>query len=105
MQRNFRVSTLGWVPQLTVSSRGGCFRTFHGVRKADTRPAGTWLKRECTSPTRIRPLGVEDILTQLHGHSLYHRGQIALLLRAMGAEPVSTDFVFWTRESLGPARG
>src|SRR5262249_36139226 len=45
---------------------------------------------------------VEDILTQLHGHSLYHRGQIALLMRAMGAEPVSTDFVFWTRESLGP---
>jgi uncharacterized damage-inducible protein DinB len=45
---------------------------------------------------------VEDILTQLYGHSLYHRGQIALLLRAMGAEPASTDFLFWTREALGP---
>jgi uncharacterized damage-inducible protein DinB len=41
---------------------------------------------------------IEDILTQLFGHSLYHRGQIALLLRQAGAEPVSTDFVFWTRE-------
>jgi uncharacterized damage-inducible protein DinB len=44
---------------------------------------------------------VVDILTQLYGHSLYHRGQIALLLRAMGAEPATTDFLFWTRESLG----
>jgi uncharacterized damage-inducible protein DinB len=48
---------------------------------------------------------IEDILTQLYGHSLYHRGQIALLLRAMGAEPVSTDFLFWTREALGPKAG
>ena len=40
---------------------------------------------------------VGDILTQLFGHSWYHRGQIALLLRQMGAEPAATDFVFWTR--------
>ena len=45
---------------------------------------------------------VADILTQLYGHSLYHRGQIALLLRTMGAEPAVTDFVFWTREALAP---
>ena len=44
--------------------------------------------------------GIADTLTQLYGHSLYHRGQIALLLRSMGAEPAVTDFVFWTRESL-----
>ncbi len=43
---------------------------------------------------------VEDTLTQLFGHSWYHRGQIALLLRSIGAEPPATDFVFWTRESL-----
>ena len=36
---------------------------------------------------------------------LYHRGQIALLLRAVGAEPVPTDFLFWTREALDPALG
>jgi uncharacterized damage-inducible protein DinB len=41
---------------------------------------------------------VGDILIQLFGHSWYHRGQIALLLRRMGAEPAPTDFVFWTRE-------
>jgi len=43
---------------------------------------------------------VADILTQLFGHSSYHRGQIALLLRSIGAEPAVTDFVFWTREEI-----
>jgi uncharacterized damage-inducible protein DinB len=46
---------------------------------------------------------VEDILTQLHGHSLYHRGQIASLVRASGGEPAATDFVFWAREAI-PSR-
>ncbi|MFL6198680.1 MAG: DinB family protein [Thermoanaerobaculia bacterium] len=40
------------------------------------------------------------ILTQLFGHSWYHRGQIAQLVRALGAEPAVTDFVFWSREAL-----
>ena len=43
---------------------------------------------------------VEDILTQMFGHSWYHRGQIALLLRSIGAEPAVTDLVFWTREPI-----
>jgi uncharacterized damage-inducible protein DinB len=43
---------------------------------------------------------VEDILTQLFGHSSYHRGQIASLIRSIGAEPAVTDFVFWTRELI-----
>jgi len=47
---------------------------------------------------------VEDILTQLHGHSLYHRGQIASLVRACGGEPAATDFVYWAREAI-PSRG
>jgi uncharacterized damage-inducible protein DinB len=44
---------------------------------------------------------VEDILTQLFGHSWYHRGQIATLLRSCGSEPAATDFVFWCRELIG----
>lgn len=44
---------------------------------------------------------VEDILAQLHGHSSYHRGQIALLIRLLGAEPATTDFVFWARTKIG----
>ncbi len=46
---------------------------------------------------------VEDILTQLFGHSWYHRGQIAQLIRSAGAEPAVTDFVFWTRERINPS--
>jgi uncharacterized damage-inducible protein DinB len=43
---------------------------------------------------------VEDVLTQLFGHSWYHRGQIAQLLRSIGAEPPVTDFIFWSREAI-----
>ena len=43
---------------------------------------------------------IDDILTQLFGHSWYHRGQIAMLLRSIGAEPAVTDLVFWTREPI-----
>lgn len=48
---------------------------------------------------------VEDILTQLFGHSWYHRGQIAVLVRSLGGEPAVTDFVYWTRETLPPRPG
>jgi len=43
---------------------------------------------------------VDEILTQLFGHSWYHRGQIAQLIRSIGAEPAVTDFVFWSREPI-----
>ena len=43
---------------------------------------------------------VEDILTQLFGHSWYHRGQIAMLVRAAGGEPAVTDLVYWCREPV-----
>jgi uncharacterized damage-inducible protein DinB len=48
---------------------------------------------------------VEDTLTHLYGHSLYHRGQIAMLLRRMGAEPAATDFILWVREEAQTAAG
>lgn len=43
---------------------------------------------------------VEDILTQLFGHSWYHLGQIAQLLRQMGETPAVTDYVFFMREAV-----
>ena len=43
---------------------------------------------------------VDEILTQLFGHSWYHRGQIAQLVMSLGAEPAVTDFVFWAREPV-----
>jgi uncharacterized damage-inducible protein DinB len=47
---------------------------------------------------------IEDILTQLYGHSLYHRGQIASLVRASGGEPAKTDFIFWVRQAVPAAK-
>ena len=46
---------------------------------------------------------VQDVLTQLFGHSLYHRGQIAYLVRSLGAQPAETDFIFWSREPVPSA--
>jgi uncharacterized damage-inducible protein DinB len=43
---------------------------------------------------------IEDVLTQLYGHSLYHRGQVASRLRSIGATPAATDFLYWTREKV-----
>ena len=43
---------------------------------------------------------VEDLLTQLFGHSWYHRGQIAALVRSLGGKPAGTDYVFWRRQRI-----
>jgi uncharacterized damage-inducible protein DinB len=43
---------------------------------------------------------VEDILTHVLFHSAYHRGQIALQVRASGAEPAYTDFIHAARQEL-----
>jgi uncharacterized damage-inducible protein DinB len=43
---------------------------------------------------------IDDILTQLFGHSWYHRGQIASLVRQAGGQPAATDFVYWTRAAV-----
>jgi len=43
---------------------------------------------------------VEDLLTQLFGHSWYHRGQVASLVRDLGGEPAVTDYLFWVRERV-----
>lgn len=42
----------------------------------------------------------EDLLVQLYGHSHYHRGQIAMLVRAAGGEPAATDFIHWLRRGV-----
>ena len=45
---------------------------------------------------------VADVLTHVYGHSLYHRGQIASLVRVAGGQPAETDFIIWTREPATP---
>lgn len=46
---------------------------------------------------------VSDILTHVALHGSYHRGQLASLVRAAGAEPVNTDFITFVREEDGVA--
>jgi uncharacterized damage-inducible protein DinB len=61
------------------------------------------LARECeyvSNEGGVFRNSVHDILVQLFGHSLYHRGQIALLVRRSGGIPAATDFVLWSRRSL-----
>lgn len=43
---------------------------------------------------------VEDILTHVLMHSAYHRGQIALEMRAAGMEPAYTDFIHAVRKGF-----
>ena len=43
---------------------------------------------------------VEDILTHVLFHSAYHRGQIALQMRAAGSEPAHTDFIHAVRQGF-----
>lgn len=40
---------------------------------------------------------ISDILTHLVNHSTYHRGQIALLMRLGGLEPVKSDFIYFKK--------
>jgi uncharacterized damage-inducible protein DinB len=37
------------------------------------------------------------LMQHVLNHSTYHRGQVTLLLRAVGVRPVSTDLVAWDR--------
>lgn len=43
---------------------------------------------------------VEDVLTHVLMHSAYHRGQIALEMRAAGLQPAYTDFIHGVRQGL-----
>ncbi len=43
---------------------------------------------------------VEDILLHVLFHSAYHRGQIALQMRAAGMEPAYTDFIHAVRQEF-----
>jgi uncharacterized damage-inducible protein DinB len=43
---------------------------------------------------------VADVLTHVLFHAAYHRGQVALQIRASGAEPAYTDFIHAVRQGL-----
>ncbi len=39
-----------------------------------------------------------DVLTHVALHSTYHRGQVAMAIRAEGGVPANTDFIIYQRE-------
>ena len=42
----------------------------------------------------------DDVLNQLRGHSFYHRGQIAQLVRRLGGRPAVAEYVLFTRRPV-----
>ena len=44
-------------------------------------------------------MSAQDILSHVLLHSSYHRGQVTLLLRGAGAEPLNTDYLQYVRSS------
>ena len=43
-------------------------------------------------PFRMKQIKLMHLMQHLANHSTYHRGQIALMMRQLGAEPLATDF-------------
>lgn len=42
---------------------------------------------------------LEDILLHVAQHGVYHRGQVALLVRAAGGNAIPTDYILFTRDA------
>ena len=43
-------------------------------------------------PFRTTQIRLAHLMQHLANHSTYHRGQVALMMRQLNAEPVATDF-------------
>ena len=52
-------------------------------------------------PFRGTRLSLMHLMQHVVNHSSYHRGQVALTMRELGAEPLATDFHVFLLEHLG----
>lgn len=50
-------------------------------------------------PVRARQMSLAHLMQHVANHSSYHRGQIALMLRQLDAEPLATDFHVFLAEA------
>jgi len=50
-------------------------------------------------PFRTTQITLAHLMQHLANHSTYHRGQVALMMRQLGAEPLATDFHVFLAES------
>jgi uncharacterized damage-inducible protein DinB len=53
---------------------------------------------ERTLPSRAKQIRLALLLQHLANHSTYHRGQVALMMRQLGAAPLATDFHMFLAE-------
>ena len=60
---------------------------------------------ETMLPARGSELELAHLMQHLANHSTYHRGQVALMLRQLDAEPLPTDFHVFMVEGRGQAAG
>jgi uncharacterized damage-inducible protein DinB len=49
-------------------------------------------------PVNATHISLAHLMQHLANHSTYHRGQVALMMRQLAAEPVATDFAFFLLE-------
>ncbi|WP_374443207.1 DinB family protein [Epilithonimonas sp.] len=42
---------------------------------------------------------IQEIFFHFINHSTYHRGQIAMLMKQAGLEPIATDYIFYRRNN------
>ena len=54
-------------------------------------------------PFRTTQVSLTHLMQHLANHSTYHRGQVAVMMRQLGAEPVATDFHVFLVEGRGEA--
>jgi uncharacterized damage-inducible protein DinB len=47
---------------------------------------------------RTKEISLAHLMQHLANHSTYHRGQVSLMMRQLGAEPVATDFAHFLLE-------
>jgi uncharacterized damage-inducible protein DinB len=54
-------------------------------------------------PVRTTAISLGHLMQHLANHSTYHRGQVALMLRQLGAKPVPTDLHLFLIQGYQPA--
>lgn len=96
--RNLRV----W-PEITLNEIGEFIETNYSKYKKFIESLGDdgfeELHRYTNSKGNEYDTSTYDVLNQIFIHGYYHRGQINSTLRNNGLEPVSIDYIAYTREN------
>jgi uncharacterized damage-inducible protein DinB len=89
-------------PRLTIEECERLSRANHlGFRELLESKDAAALGRSVTyanSSGRTFDTSLRDILLHVTHHGMYHRGQVAMLVRAAGGAPRATDFIAFVRE-------